>query len=235
LFPDFLMQNYDVSADGKRVTFITGDSAGRTPVWLASIDGSSAPRRLTSIDAIRALFGPRGEIIFVGGETERKYIYRINEDGSGLKKVSPDEAVFIYDASPDGKWIAAWMVGSSEQNRNSIVVYPTDGGSSTLICGSCASAGGPERGHTPALVSWSPDGTFLYLTLGGAGTYAVPVPPGQILPPIPESGLRSPADVAALPGARLVSQQPVFGGPDLSIYVSSRVATQRNIYRIRVP
>lgn len=63
----------------------------------------------------------------------------------------------------------------------------------------------------------------------------VPLRPGQILPPVPASGLRSLADVAALPGARLVSQQRVFGGPEPSIYAFFRVATQRNIYRIPVP
>jgi len=42
--------------------------------------------------------------------------------------------------------------------------------------------------------------------------------------------------VAALPGARLISEQdrPV-PGPNLSTYAFAKVSTQRNIYRVPVP
>ena len=48
LLPDFLMQHYSVSPDGKRVVFVRRDDGGRSPVWLATLDGSSPPRRLAS-------------------------------------------------------------------------------------------------------------------------------------------------------------------------------------------
>ena len=51
LLPDFLMQHYTISADGQRVVFVGPDDAGRSPVWLAALDGRSAPRQVTAIDA----------------------------------------------------------------------------------------------------------------------------------------------------------------------------------------
>jgi hypothetical protein len=56
-----------------------------------------------------------------------------------------------------------------------------------------------------------------------------------MLPPIPASGLPSKEAVAALPGARLVSEESVWPGPNPSVYAFTKVATQRNIYRVPVP
>jgi hypothetical protein len=66
--------------------------------------------------------------------------------------------------------------------------------------------------------------------------YVIPLKPGQILPPIPSSGFPSKEAVAALPGARLISEEGgVFPGPNPSTYAFMKVTTQRNIYRVPVP
>ena len=84
-------------------------------------------------------------------------------------------------------------------------------------------------------MNWSPDGKFLYLKFDGS-TYAIPLSNGQLLPKIPAKGFQSKQEVAALPGARLVSDDPsVFPGPDPSTYAFTKVTTQRNIYRVPVP
>ena len=36
LLPDFLMEHYDVSPDGKQVIFITADASGRAPLWIGA-------------------------------------------------------------------------------------------------------------------------------------------------------------------------------------------------------
>ena len=65
-------------------------------------------------------------------------------------------------------------------------------------------------------MSWTPDGRFLYLKFE-ASMYAIPLQPGQVLPPIPASGFPTKDAVAAVPGARLISQEAsVFPGPDPS-------------------
>jgi hypothetical protein len=96
--------------------------------------------------------------------------------------------------------------------------------------------GGENRGTTPPCVSWSPNGRFLYLNDRRAGQiYALPIPPGLNLPPLPAGGIASAKDVAALPGARVIRERYAFVGADPSVYAFFRVTAQRNIYRIRVP
>ena len=83
-------------------------------------------------------------------------------------------------------------------------------------------------------MKWTPDGRLVYLKFA-TSTYAIPLQPGQVLPPIPGSGFASKEAVAAMPGVRLVSAQDVYPGPDPSIYAFVKVSTQRNIYRVPVP
>ncbi len=64
LLPDFLMENYNVSPDGKQVVFINADGTGHAPLWTATLDGSFAPRRLSDLDCVRALFAPDGDVFF---------------------------------------------------------------------------------------------------------------------------------------------------------------------------
>jgi hypothetical protein len=58
---------------------------------------------------------------------------------------------------------------------------------------------------------------------------------GQDLPSAPPSGYQSKKDVAALPGVRLISEQSVYPSRNPSVYVFSKLATQRNIYRVPLP
>ena len=230
LLPDFLMEHYNVSSDGTRVVFITADNAGHSPLWIAPLDGSSPPRRLSSFDSVRALFASNGEIFFVGGETRTMFLYRIQPDGSGLQKVIAAPAAFIYGISPDSKWVAAW-VGTD------VAIYPVDGGPRTLMCAHCATAGEENRGVTPSLVSWSRDGKSLFLhSTRTRSTYVLPLRPGQLLPVVPASGFQlGDAVDTSMPGTRRIPDERAFMGPDPSIYAFPKVVTHRNIYRIAVP
>jgi len=235
LLRDYVMQHFSISPDGNQVVFVPIDDAGRSSIWTATLDGRSAPRRLTSKEATRAFFGSGGDVIFMAEEDRANFVYHIKGDGTHLQKVVPVPVLFVYNVSADGKWVAAWVAGTTDDKLNSVAVYPVEGGAPMTICGECASAGGPERGRTPPKVSWSPDMKFVYLSIGGSKTYAFSLRPGQVLPPLPAGGLNSSADLAALPGARLVSERQVFGGPSPSIYTYLQATTHRNIYRIPVP
>jgi hypothetical protein len=136
-----------------------------------------------------------------------------------------------FSVSPDGKWVVTQGSGDMAM---AVMVHPVDGGSPTLICGSCV--GGPhviERSRAPR-VSWSPDGKFFYLNFREF-IYAIPLRPGQMLPPLPAAGFRSKNDVAALPGVRLIPEHEAFPGPNPSIYAFIKLATHRNIYRVSAP
>ena len=125
--------------------------------------------------------------------------------------------------------------GRGQRPRSRVAGAPrtwTQGDAPTLICRSCNPPQGTDV--VPSRLSWTPDGKFLYLIIAGS-TYAIPLRPGQMLPPIQASGFESKEAVAALPGARLVSEQSVFPGPNPSVYALMKVSAQHNIYRVPVP
>ena len=230
LLPGFHMEHYDVSSDGKTIVFITPDAEGRSPIWIAALDGRSAPRRLTSLDAVRALFGPDGDVFFVGGERGSPFLYRIKQDGEELQKVIPTPVTYLYSISPDGNWFAIWM-------KTSVLLQPVNGGSPTVICERCGTAGEENRGATPPLVSWSPDQKYVYLHYPEPSrqTIAFPLQPGKVLPNLPATGLETASEATAMPGARLIPQARAFGGANPGAYAFPRITAQRNIYRVRLP
>ena len=131
--------------------------------------------------------------------------------------------------SPDGQWVAvqdptAW---------GALIVHPLGSGSPVRLCDQCAPPWGTEP--MPFYIGWTPDSKFVYWNVTNA-TYAIPLPSGRMLPPIPAGGIKSKDAVAALPGARLIAEQdrPV-PGPNPSTYAFAKVSTQRNIYRVPVP
>ena len=233
LLPDLEMRHYAISADGQRVVFVVSDDTGRSPVWLAALNGRSAPRQVTTNDGWKVYFGAGGYVVFMGVEKGATFVYRVKEDGSELRKVVriDSAAPLLFSASPDGKWVV--IPDSTDKMAWPAMVYPMGGGSPRLLCVPCASGNDVERTGPPG-VSWSPDGKFLYLKFQES-IYAIPLRPGQMLPPIPAAGFRSKEDVAAFPGARLIPQEGAFPGPNPSIYAFTKVATHRNIYRVPVP
>jgi len=232
LLPDFLIQHYAISADGQRVVFVVSDDAGRSPVWMAELNGRSAPRQITINDGMKAYFVAGGYVVFMGEEKGTKFVYRVKEDGNELQKLTRiDSHAPLFNPSPDGKWVA--IPGSTDHVAWPAMVYPVDGGKPTPLCVPCISGNDVERAGPPG-VSWSPDGKFLYLKFQES-IYAIPLAPGRMLPPILPSGFRSKEDVADLPGARLIPEEGAFPGPNPSIYAFTKVATHRNIYRVSVP
>ena len=226
LLPDFVMEHYDISADGKRIVFVGIDEAGHSPVWLATLDGSTAPRRLSTTDAVRTCFGGPGEVYFMDTASDR-FVYRIREDGSGLERAVPNPIGYFYGVSPDAKSVAVY-------EGRAVLIYPAAGGPPTAVCTAvCGSAGGENRGITPPSVSWSPDGKFLYMNIRrGNEIVAVPLPAGRNLPPLPAAGIRTVADAEALPGARVIREARAYVGANPSVYAFVRATAQRNIYRV---
>ncbi|HJU73846.1 MAG TPA: hypothetical protein VJ717_08875, partial [Gemmatimonadaceae bacterium] len=232
LLRDFLMQTYDVADDGASVVFVASNDSTRSSLWVASLDGRHAPRRIVPNDALQAFFGAPGEIIFAAREREKNSIYRIATDGTGKQKIF--SASNLHAVSPDGRWIAVWSPGATPELGEATWVYPADGSTPTLICSQCSPVPSFERGPWPSSVSWSPDGQFFYLNPFGTA-YAIRLRPGEALPRLPIAGLKTDAEVAALPGAQRVPQDYAFLGPRPDIYAFTKVSIQRNIYRIPVP
>jgi dipeptidyl aminopeptidase/acylaminoacyl peptidase len=228
LLPEFQIVHYSVAADGQRVVFVAVDEQGRTPVWLASLNGAMQPRQLTKVDSAVAFFGAPGDVVFGSAGQDQFYAYRVRDDGSELQKIyaAPLGPLAV---SPDGQWIAvidptAW---------GALFVYPARGGSPLKLCDQCAPPWGTEP--QPFYIGWSPDSRFVYWNFTNA-TYALPLKPGEILPAMTTGGIRSKENLAALPGSRLIVEgDHTVPGPNPSMYAFTKVSTQRNIYRVSIP
>ena len=229
LLPGVLMQTYSVSRDGARVAFVPANDSPPAPLSIAALDERSTPHRILPDDVVwhRVLFAANGDLIFARHDTSGVYIFRARGDGSEARRLSP--GVLVEGVSADGAWVAVWDLGLVDR----IIAFPVGGGAPIVICTECVPPS-RERFPWPPVVTWSPDGRFVYLSLYDA-TYAVPLRPGQSLPPIPPGGLRGDQDVAALPGARRIAPQHVFPGPDPSRWAFTKVSIQRNIYRVTLP
>jgi serine/threonine protein kinase len=224
LLPDFQIRQFAISSDGQRVAF-TSSGKDHAPVWLASLDGKTAPRQVAAIDSWQVYFGAPGELIF---EDENFLMHRVKEDGSGLENLVNTAGVFAFAVSPDARWIAA----QDTRAFGALFAYPTAGGSPTLICETCSPPQGTDP--IPPDMSWSPDGKFVYVNMGDS-TFVIPLKSNSMLPPVPAKGFASKEAVVAVPGTRLVAKERVYPGPNPAIYTFTKVTTQRNIYRVPVP
>ena len=63
-------------------------------------------------------------------------------------------------------------------------------------------------------------------------TAAIPVPPGQSLPPLPENAIRNPSEWAKVPGVKIVNQGRIAPGLDPSTYAYVKFTNHANLYRI---
>ena len=226
VLPDFLVQNYHVSRDGKRVVVDRFDESGNSSIWIAAIDRSLPPRRLSpegNGQELRPFFGASGDIYFTLQQPQGRILYRMRSDGSGRQKLSAQPDTYLVNVSPDEKWAVLWASGYTS-------LLPLPGGPARTLC-TCSV--GPIFQDSPR-VSWSDDGKSLLVNAGGAmtglGTTVVPWRGADALP----SGIMSPAELRNLPGAQQIKQTSVTPGTTVAQYAFVRRAEQSNLFRIRV-
>ena len=68
--------------------------------------------------------------------------------------------------------------------------------------------------------------------MGGRKTLVIDLPTGHMLPPVPEGGFQTEADLAELPVSNVIPKVNVFPGPTASVYVFGQQMVQRNLYRV---
>jgi len=237
ILPDFSVTHYNVSRDGRTVVFSALDAAGKSGIWLASLDRRFTPRQITSSNEYWPSFGRQGEILFVGEEGKSKFLYRMKEDGTERQKTMQDEVLYLVSISPDGDWAVAWVPVPGQGGSSAVFAYPTRGGAPIRICDVCTSVWS-ER--AAAAVAWSPDGKFFYVSfqyfpgINQGKTFVIPLRQGQTMPPLPKQGIKSERDLTSLPGVRVIGEKDVFAGPNPSAYAFRRLAYSSNIYRVRL-
>jgi Tol biopolymer transport system component len=229
LLPEFQMEHFAVARDGNRVALVARTEQGPSGVWVATLDGSVAPRQLTTSRGVQVFFDAQGDAFFAAEEPDGTFVYRARAGGTAPEKAIAAPVLLLYGVSPDGQHAAAWMTGTLDGQPNAVGIYPLAGGAPTIVCTSCAYRSGYAG---PQEVTWSPDGRILYIALvGGSAVFAIPVRAGEALPPFPPNGLRSIQDAGALPGAKPMAPGAVAGA-DPSVYAYTKVSAQGNVYRV---
>ncbi len=227
LLPGFQAIFHDISQDG-RLLVAARDAHNKPGLWLARLDRRSAPRQIPGVESEAALFAPFGDILFLANEGSGRYLFRIHEDGTRREKVTPELIVEIHSVSPDGKWVAGVGPIPAKETGSFVYAYSTTGRAPVPVC------------REPCILRWAPDGKFLYLSIPGGfmsfgavgRTYVVPTRPGSMFPDLPAGGFKSEAEIAAVPGVRVIDAADMDPGPSPDVYVFSREVVQRNLYRI---
>jgi hypothetical protein len=238
LFPEFLISSYSLSSDGRLIVFDSFDQSGGSRVWLAPVDGSLAPRRLTPDGAYeeRPFIGASGDIYVMRRRDDRHSdLYRIQQDGSRGRKLA-DDIDFLVNVSPDEQWAVFWSFQGTR-------LISLRGGSAHWLC-RCSI--GPIVSGPPG-VSWSHDGETMFVNEGNVdvetavasearspatGTVVIP---SLRVDTLPSALVPSTDDLLRLPGARSISLSAVAPGRTAARYAFSRENQQANLYRIRLP
>jgi serine/threonine protein kinase/Tol biopolymer transport system component len=217
-------RDYSLSSDGKLILFETRDQ-GASRWWVAPLDRRTPPQEVKlASEASQAEFAPDGSIFFKAHEGNAYFLYRMNRDGTGLRKVLQIPIIDFDSISPDGRWVIVRKAIVNQSGTREVTAYPVAGGSPVRI----------TQGFSAAL--WSGDGRWLYIHwLGEVSakeqSVALPIPPGRDLPRLPPSGLKSSEEAAKIPGARSYDRL-VSPGPSPAVYAYTAVNVHRNLYRI---
>jgi len=213
---------YDISADGRQIVLASPDSAGKVRLWLSPLDRRLPPRQIPNVEGEQPVFAATGEVFFRKLEGTSAFVYRVQQDGGGLRKALDVPVIAMHGASPDRNWL---VIGSLA--GGGLVVFRVDGGAPLQT-----------QVHGPIVFEWSRDGKHLFVQERGSSVgkaFVFPLAPGQ---PVPESilhGLPSEQEILKLPGVRMIALDDVVPAATADIYAYRRESVQRNLYRVPVP
>ncbi|MGH9659546.1 MAG: TolB family protein, partial [Bryobacteraceae bacterium] len=213
---------YDISPDGRQVVLEAVDRDGKDRLWVAPLDRRSPPRQIPNVEGDGPLFVPGGEILFRAREGAYGYAYRVRQDGAGLRKAHEHPVIGTRDVSPDGQWLVVYARPGQEEAGGALAL-PLGGGPPVQVYGAGID------------MKWSPDLKRVYLLFSDRRTYVLPLPARKMFPEMPPGGFRSEAEIASLPGVRIIDSPDVEPGPAPEVYAFSRQMVQRNLYRVPLP
>jgi hypothetical protein len=227
VLPGVSVLEYDVAPDGSRVVYTTALDGGASQLWIAPVD-RHAPPRLVASGVNSPHFGPDGGILVRWAEGRFNYLGRMNPDGSGRAKVVPYPISTIQSVSPARHWVMA-IAPLPDRSTVAPMAIPVRGGDPVRIC------------EIFCELSWSTTGRFLLasveepsLTSPGR-TLAIPVRPGESLPPFPPLGIPPLAKPGIMPGARSIPGARISPGADPDTFVYVRSSQHWNLFRVRLP
>jgi eukaryotic-like serine/threonine-protein kinase len=223
------VNDFILSPDGKWLFYSARGADHASRLWLLPTDHQLPPRQLSAAGALNesdTVFGPADTLFFVSEENGSHFVYTMNRDGTGRRKVLADPVLDLTGLSPDGKWIVTFMASSDPAVQRLTLAYPLAGGNPIRLCA-------PACG-----IQWDLQGKYLYVTPQGQGVmsatkcYVIPLAKGQMFPPIPDAATSLNTDLEKLPGVRVIDHPYPSPGPDPSIYAYDRYRTRSNLFRI---
>jgi Tol biopolymer transport system component len=225
VLPDYPMEGYTVSRDGKTVAFAMTDQTGRSNIWVAPTSRRSSPVPLSSAAVEDSpYFLPDGDLVFRAIEGGSNFLYRMKADGTARRRITPERILDIFSVSPEGRWVVAAATNSDEDKPASIKAFAMDGSAAVPVCAHWC------------FFRWDSTGTFAYLTFPALSqnSYAIPVIHDLGLPNAPPAGY---AAIEDIPNAKTNAAIPwqLESAVSRSVYAYSRVNTRRNLYRIPLP
>lgn len=226
LLPGTSLTGYAISHDEREVAY-TIQNNGESQIWLASLDHSSPPRKVTQggdqVSFGADAGGADGELVFRDLEKTESFLARIKRDGSGRERIANTNITEKGAVSPDGQWVVAHL--NVKTGQRDTVAFPIRGGDPTIICSYICNSW------------WSPDGKLFYIItespISSVGrTIAIPLRPGQMLPDLPTGGIASRADRLDIPGIQVLDRGDAYAGNDPSKYVYTKQDFLGNLFRI---
>ncbi len=224
VLPDYPMDAYSISKDGKQVAFVMNDPNGHSSLWIAPTGRRSSPIHISSA-AIEdsPLFLPDGDLVFRAIEGGSNFLYRMKTDGTGRRKITPQPILEVAAVSPDDRWVVAESPSSGQEDTTSLKAFAVDGSAAVPLCvGYC-------------LFTWDTTGKSGYISfpLLQQGSTSIPLMHDG-LPKTPPAGI---ARIEDIPGAKQNAVIPWYVESAVSplIYAYSRENTRRNLYRIQLP
>ena len=230
--PGVSILGYDISRDEKEVVFWNRPAGQLSQLWIAPLDRSSPPRRITTGGETDPHFGPGNEVFFRLTDGTAYYLGAVKRDGTGLRKFFPDRILGVHDISPDRRFIITDAVVPGDPNLTNppTLAVPLDGGPVQRICYGLCTA------------TWSPDGRYFYVQFALASrdnpvgrTAAIPIPSGKTLPPLPPAAIQQPAEWAKIPGVKIVEHDNIVPGISPSTYAYVKPSVHANLFRIPLP
>jgi Tol biopolymer transport system component len=225
VLPDYPIEDYAVSRDGKMVAFVMTDQTGRSSIWVAPTSRRSSPVHLSSAAVEDSpFFLPDGDLVFRAIEGGSNFLYSMKADGTGRHRITPERILDCSAVSPDGRWVVAISPGPDEDHIGFLKAFAVDGSAVVPLCvGYC-------------YVKWDTAGRSVFLSFPALyqGSYSLPVMHDLGLPKTPPAGF---AGIEDIPNAKTTAAIPWFveSAVSRSVYTYSRVNTRRNLYRIQLP
>jgi hypothetical protein len=110
-----------------------------------------------------------------------------------------------------------------------VMAIPLEGGPMIRMCASYC------------VPRWSSNGKFLFIPVeeesqtNPGRSLAIPVGPGESLPPFPPGGIQPMAQPSVMPGSQSIHRSELVAGEDLSHFAYVKTTAHRNLYRVSLP